>query len=224
MKLYYPNVLSEDATLDEILKGRSVARYGDGEIRLMFGGTSASQKADKSLAVELRMILMDSDPRVLPCIPNARSKTPKAKNWEKYTIPKITTKYTLPVYGSSFITRPDSAPWIDRPDYWDRMTSIWAGKDVTLVIGSQRSLTPARMSVAKSIRVVEGTYRDSYQIINELMEKIGRPAGPVILCLGATATVMASRLAKIDVHAVDLGHYGMMAKHKCTGRWSSKKE
>jgi Glycosyltransferase GT-D fold len=145
MKLWYPRVLSEDQTLDEVLRGRSISRYGDGELRLMLGGTSASQKANRKLAQELVRILTDPDQRVLPCIPNARSSSPKAANWEKYTISKITNHYTLGVYGSSFVTRPDSAPWIDNLDYWGKMRSIWSRKDVTLVAGSQRSLTPQNM-------------------------------------------------------------------------------
>jgi hypothetical protein len=220
MKLFYPRVFSEDVTLDKILQGRSAARYGDGEIRLMLGGSSASQRPDPRLAQELLQILADPDPRILPCIPNLRSATPKAANWEKYATPKITNCYKLPCYGSSFITRPDSAPWIDRREYWANVRSLWDGKEVTLVKGSDRSLTRLRMREAASVRVVEGQYRDSYTIVDQLMEQIGKPTGPVVLCLGACATVLAYRLAKLDVHAIDLGHIGMMAKYACTGRWN----
>lgn len=222
MKLWYPKVLSEDETLDLAIKGRSLSRYGDGELRLMLGGTSASQKACPRLAGELLRILSNPDPRVLPCIPNARSATPKVSNWEKYTITKITKHYQLKEYGSAFVTRPDSAPWIDREDYWEKIRSLWNGKDVTLVIGSGRSLTSDNMANAGSIRLVWGQYRDSYQIIDQLMEQIGKPSGPILICLGAAATILAARLAKLDLHAIDLGHTGMMMKHACTGRWDAR--
>lgn len=222
MKLFYPRVLSEDETLDQALRGRNLSRYGDGELRLMLGGTAASQKADPGLAKELSRILADPDPRILACIPNAHSESPKAKNWSGYTISKFTDHYKLKTYGSSFITRPDSAPWIDRPDYWEKIKSIWSGKDVVLVIGSKRSLTPDNMLEAKSVQVIWGFYRDSYTMVDELMEWIGKPSKTVILCLGAAGTALAYRLAKLDVHALDMGHVGMMVKHAGTGRWEAK--
>jgi hypothetical protein len=73
------------------------------------------------------------------CIPNALSATPKSESWARYTEPKFTALYGEQVFGSSFITRPDSAPWIDRPDYWDKVERLWRGQDITLVLG-----TPSR--------------------------------------------------------------------------------
>jgi Glycosyltransferase GT-D fold len=222
--LFYPQILNEDETLAQAINGRNLSRYGDGELRLMLGGSAASQKPDSRLAKELAQVLSDPDPRVLPCIPRAWCGSPKDGNWEKYAIPKVTNHYKLPVYGSAFITRPDSAPWIDRKDYWARVRSLWAGRDVTLVIGSQRSLTVEAMPESRSVRLLEGKYRDSYEIIDQLMEWIGRPSHTVLLCLGPSATVLAWRLAKINVHAVDIGHIGMMLRHACTGRWDVKKK
>ncbi len=49
--------------------------------------------------------------------------------------------------------------------------------------------------------------------IAELMEAIGKPSGPVLMCLGPTATVMAARFAKIGIHATDLGHLGLFMRH-----------
>jgi len=217
--MHYPKVLSEDETLDLAISGRSIARLGDGELRIMCGGTSPSQAADKNLARELQSIV-SLKREVLPCIPNLTKKSPKYQNWMKYTENKFMKFYIRPIYGSAFISRPDSAPWIDRTDYWEKMRSLWKDKDVVLVAGSDRSLTPEKMPEAKSIRVVKGTYRDSYAIIDRLMEEIGRPSDAVLICLGAAGTVLAARLADLGVHAIDLGHAGQMLKNACTGRWN----
>lgn len=217
--MFYPEVLDEDATLNTMLSGRSVARFGDGELRIAVGGHSASQKADVRLRAELIEILGKTT-RSLVCIPTMTSAKPK--NWAHYAHVVYTRMYRQKLYGSAFITRPDSAPHIDRPDYWERVRSIWRDKDVTLVAGSVRSLTPEKMPEARSVRFVEGTYRDSFSVLPRIEEQIGRPSGPVIICLGAAGTVLAERLARRGAWAMDLGHIGMMMKYEGQGRWSMK--
>jgi hypothetical protein len=69
------------------------------------------------------------------------------------------------------------------------------------------------LSEAASLRVVNGMRQHTYQIIDRFEEEIGKPSGPVLMCLGATATVLAERLAKKGVHALDLGHIGMFWRH-----------
>lgn len=212
-----PKVLTEDETIDAAIAGRSIARYGDGELRIAIGGSSASQAPDLSLARELTRMLAHHT-KSLVCIPAPTNAKPK--NWRKYFEGKYGTLYRQPLYGSAFISRPDSAPWIDRPDYWDKVRSLWRDRDVVLVAGSDRSLTPERMPEARSVKLVQGLYRDSFQVLARIEEEIGRPAGPVIICLGAAGTVLAERLARRGAWGLDLGHVGMMMKHAGTGKWS----
>jgi hypothetical protein len=221
----FPPCLSEAETIERAIAGANLARYGDGEFNLAIGRNCVSQAGNPKLAAELRAILEKAPKGCLPCLPNPYGGTPKKANWQRFE------NYNLNLgnqeYGSAFITRPDSAPWIDTADYWCRVRTIWAGKDVTLVKGSERSLRLDMMADAKSVREVWGTYRDAYasrgpdtrnnvaslKSINELMEAVGAPGHTVLMCLGATATVMAARLARKGVHAVDLGHLGMFMRH-----------
>lgn len=207
----YPKTLSEDETLDAAICGVSLSRFGDGELKLALGKNCVSQIADKSLAIELKEILARGTIGCLVCIPNLLAPTKKA--WSGYTDPKFTSMYGKQVFGSAFITRPDSAPWIDRPDYWAKLQKLWTAQDVTLVKGSERSLREETLATAATINVVEGPRRDAYAVIDELEEKIGRPHGPIIMCLGPAATVLAWRLAKKGLHAIDLGHVGMFMRH-----------
>lgn len=208
----YPYVLSEDATLDLALGGRSLARYGDGELKLILGKNCVSQVADPKLSLELATILQFRDGPCLPCIPNVTASS--IRTWPEYQQDKYVKLYGKGPFGSSFITRPDSAPWIDRPDYWAKVESLWSGKDITLVMGTERSLRQGMLGSAKSIREVRTrTHRDAYAEVDQVQEEIGTPSGPVLLCLGATATVLAARLAAKDVHALDLGHIGMFMRH-----------
>ena len=225
----YPKVLSEDATLDLLLSGHSIARYGDGEFRLMVGRDRPGQPYDETLARRLREILTEGK-GLLVGIPNLVGPAlppTKAAFWQKYREFWV-TKHLAPMrqYVSSFITRPDSAPWINRPDYWAKVRQLWAGKDVTLVRGDgAKSLMAHRMPEAKSVREVIGPRIGAWAARKRLMDEIGTPDHPVILCLGLAATAMAADLCAKGVHAMDLGHIGMFLKGvRADDRWHPKGE
>lgn len=209
----YPNVIGEFATLDRVLLGRSLARYGDGEFNLAMGGRAKCQRADPKMAKRLRDILIDSGDCMVG-IPNITAELPerKASFWKKYlsSAPPLLSERT---YYSSFITRPDSAPWIDTPDYWSAVESLWKGKRVTLVCGSDRSLRASDL-VGADVTEIVAPREDAFAGYDELLARIGRPE-LAILCLGPTATVLAVDLCDIGVQAVDMGHVGMfLRKHR----------
>lgn len=210
----YPAVLSEVETLKRAASGSSISRFGDGELRLAVGGDCVSQREKIPLLVaELKEILYKPRRGCLVCIPNALS-GPKSGNWKSYTGSQFVSLYGPQQYGSAFITRPDSSPWIDTPEYWASVHDLWRGKDVVLVVGDKKSVTTEMMAgEAKSTREVIGPRQNAYAQIDRIEEEIGRPAGVVILCMGPTATVLAWRLAAKGVHALDLGHVGMFMRH-----------
>ncbi len=211
----YPKVLSEDETLDRALNGESLARYGDGELRLCVGGKSRSQRSSERLKKEL-VNLLRYPCSALICIPNVKP-TPRIYSWRPYKENSYTKLYRLPFYGSSFISRPDSAPWINRPDYWDKIRQLWRDKNVTLVWEDKKtddlSFTPDMMNEAANLREVRGPAQDAYFAIDQIEEEIGMPDGTVLLCLGAAATILAARLANKGIHAVDVGHAGTFMRN-----------
>jgi hypothetical protein len=212
--VHYPNVLSESETLDRVLAGASLARYGDGEFNLCEGHGLKCQRFDLDLARRLREILIDSG-ECLVGIPNIRSRTPKLPFWSKY-LSRAPRLLTDRVYGSSFVTRPDSAPWVDTPDYWRRVESLWVGQRVTLVRGQTSSLTPDDLKGAAHVDDVIGPRAHAWSDYTELLSLIGRPAR-ALLCLGPTATVMAVDLCAKGVHAIDLGHIGLFYRKHLAG-------
>lgn len=217
--LPYPVVMTEAETLEAAIAGRSITRLGDGELRLADGGTAVSQIGHPRIRGEMRNVLLGTH-ECLVCIPHMRG--PKYhKTWRRYEMNKYISMYQRKEYGSAFITRPDSAPWIDTPEYWSRVRTLWQGKDIIAVLGPEgRSLTPEMLSDAKSCRVVYGPRRDAYEEIKRIEEEIGKleQGQIVILCLGACATILAVRLhTKWKAHALDLGHIGRMMRS--AGRW-----
>jgi hypothetical protein len=207
----YPSVLSEAATV-ELAHETSLARYGDGELKLALGRNCVSQRADKSLALELRRVLLEPG-GCLPCVPNVQSGTPKAESWARFAVDGYVRLYDPQLtYGSSFITRPDSAPWIDTPEFWRRLTDLWRGRDVVLVRGTDRSLRPAMLTEAASVEEVGCARRDAYAEVDALEGQLRQSRKRVLLCAGPTATVLAWRLHGHGVHALDLGHVGMFMR------------
>lgn len=218
MKL--PPILSEEETLQRALAGASLSRFGDGELRLASGtGTSPTQIGDHKLAKELCSILRNPPDGCLVCLPRF-DRGPKKENWERYASHRYMTMYTAKEYGSAFISRPDSAPHIDTPDYWESLEQLWSGAEVCFVAGTDRSLRDEDFASAKSVVRVSAPRRDAYAEIDRLENEIAEIGRRTILCLGATATVLAARLTKHNIQALDLGHAGMFRRHAGAYRYT----
>ncbi len=209
---FYPEVASEVVTMSMVLSGRSIARYGDGEFKMAGHPCGIkSQQPEPALSRRLREILHDSG-SCLVGIPNIRSDTPKADFWGKFM--QYSRLLRDRPYVSSFITRPDSAPWIDTPAYWSMVESLWKGRKITLVRGSTKSLIAEDLIGAAEVTEVIAPRQHAWSEYHELLERIGKPER-AILCLGPTATVMAVDLCAKGVHAIDAGHLGMFwHKHR----------
>ena len=217
----YPSVMGEWSTLVEARGGRSISRFGDGEIKLALGRSAKSQAGDPKLALELKKILRAPTGPVLPCIPNIGGPPgPKEAFWSQYRQGRYVSLYASHgVYGSSFVTRPDSAPGIDVPDYWAAVREIWHGRDPILVRGSTKSLVAGELEGAASVHEIVGprqhAWTERFNIYHEVLALTRAPEArkrPIILCLGATATVLASWLAIDGRWALDLGHIGMFLR------------
>jgi hypothetical protein len=218
---HWPAILSEDETVDRLLAGASVARFGDGEIKLALGRPAVSQKSDPDLQRRLREILIDAG-SCLVGLPNIHAATPKRAFWQPFDRPTVRALFRPKVYASAFVSRPDSAPWIARPDYWDKIRSLWRGKHVILVRGSGKSLSPGLLPEAAEVWEIgaprQHAWSEAGRIFREVItihDRVWSGRKPIVLlCLGATATVMAADLCSLGVQALDLGHLGMFLKRE----------
>lgn len=215
----YPTVVSEVETLKLVLNGRSLARYGDGEFNLCAGGSIPCQRFDTVLRERLQGILKASG-ECLVGIPNLHSPTPKAEFWKKYhgVAPLLADR----PYVSAFVSRPDSAPWIDTSEYWEALEGLWTGRPgVTLVRGSRRSLILDDICDAPYVREIHGPSVDAWERYDALLDQVAdaskAPGWLTVLCLGPTATVLAVDLCAMGHQAVDLGHVGMFYRKHLAG-------
>lgn len=196
--------------------GRSIARFGDGELKIATGRDAKSQQHNHQLSAALCRILHDMNGPCLPCIPRPASiPESKAVFWRPYMTAREYLRLYRPdgCYGSAFVTRPDSAPSIDNAGYWESVRKLWAGRDVVLVRGSTKSLTADRLGGAASVTEIVGPVQHAWREHADLFARLKREKSrQIILCLGATATVLASWLAHEGAWALDLGHLGMFTK------------
>jgi hypothetical protein len=217
----YPVIRSEEETLRRVCAGASLARYGDGEFNICRGGNASAQQHHPVLQRRLREILIESGSCMVG-IPNLNADAleemtdQKRVFWSRHAV--FADLLVGRPYASAFITRPDSAPWINTPAYWTQVESLWAGHDVTLVRGadSEKGLQPADLWMARSVREVLGPRRDAFDDYDRILEDIGTPSR-AILCLGPTATVLAVDLRARGVHAIDLGHLGLFLRKYRSG-------
>lgn len=212
----YPDVIDEWTTITLIKrKGLSIARYGDGELKLIRGASIKCQKYDPNLSSRLKFILV-SDTKCLIGIPNIADLSAmeplKQQFWSNYQ--SKTAYYNLnKVYVSSFITRPDSAPVIDSRDYFDAVKGIWRDRRVILINGNNRRFDkdPSILDTVASWERWERPAQDAWSGYAELLAKCQRePLDTLfVIALGPTATVLAYDLCQVGYQALDMGHIGM---------------
>lgn len=207
-------IIKERETLKELVKGASIARFGDGELRLALGVSVGHQQAHPKLVEELNHILKNPT-KCLIGIPYIENRSPRAATWRHYGTDKYTKLYNPEKqYYSAFITRPDSAPWIASEDYWEDIKSLYKNKDIIVVSGSRKGFRSEEMeNDVKSLKFIETLPQEAYAEIDKIEAEIGEDTSKVVLlAVGATATVLAYRLAERGFHALDLGHLPMFMR------------
>lgn len=202
--LSYPIVLDEFTTLERCLGGHSLTRVGEGELRLAAGNSIKCQAYDARLAHEMQALMLKPCP-ALVCLPRIWEGMPAERFWRQFEEPRYSRFYGFKTYGSAFISRPDMVHAIDTPAYWERASSLWRGRDVVLVARGNKVIS---LDSATSVVAIKCPPTDAYSEIARIEEEIGQPNVPILLAAGPTATVLAARLARKGLFAIDIGHLG----------------
>ncbi|WP_136193466.1 GT-D fold domain-containing glycosyltransferase [Actinomyces procaprae] len=210
--------LSMLETLDRVSEGYSLARWGDGEVRLMLQPEFQLmfQQPDACLAAELRGILEAND---------------TTSGYLLLGMPTVfTTRLWMGIYAESWhelapILKSSVAPWgnthVSRPLAFQRCGEravegwrrVWNRKSVCIIAGrgSKFELIPQLFDNALSVDRIDAPPRDAFAEIDAVKaDVLSAPSADVyLLALGPTATVLASWLSSEDGgsrHAVDIGH------------------
>lgn len=205
----WPTVLGEFETIERVLQGWSLSRFGDGELKIMHGAGYVRESANEQLTAELRETFARPSTRCLVAIPTLDPAGPKYDNWTRHQARFELLLDPVRVYGSAFVTRPDSAPWINARDYALKVQRIWEGKRAVVVCEKSGSMIKTVRLGARHATHLSCPRHGAFGRIGVLERNILELAPDVaILSVGPTASILANRLAGHGVHAVDLGSAG----------------
>ena len=217
-------IISPDETLDEIINNnKSISRFGDGELNIIFGGKTGFQKFNKKLSQRLYDILQTNEKGLLIGMPdtldlgNSNKFTDGCKRYWAKWIKKNFFKLIFllnknKTYYSSFITR-FYILYKDKSkisDYVGKLKKIWNQKDIVIIEGqkSRLGVNNNLFDNVKSIQRILCPSINAFNLYNKILNsalKIEKNK-LILLALGPTASVLAYDLYKAGYQVIDIGH------------------
>ena len=232
-----PQVASVDDTIDEIVKNkRSIARFGDGEIKLAAGKNISFQVNSKKIRNKMREVLSSNVDGLMIGIADIfdngeRYDEATNKHWKKHLarFRGVWYKYLLKdkTYYNASMTR----QYIglrhkeESGEIFEHIKKIWDNRDVVIIEGEMRRLGVGDdlLDNAKSVKRILGPSSEAFSKYDEILDEAKKLDKDVLilLALGPAATCLAYDLHKLGYQAVDIGHvdveyewYRMKAKKK----------
>ncbi len=213
----YPRVLSEEETLDLLLKERkSICRFGDGEFKLLAGEKHKSfQDVSEQLNKRMLEVLHSKNPDILVAIHPVRSFDALGRIWQKFIIrigeDVLSFLDSGLEYPSMGVFR--TLPKKDK-ERFDRhvknIKKLWDKRNVLFVVGknSRFEFVPELFENVQSADYVYAPAKNAfneYDTVLKLVKKYDPDDYLILLVLGPTATVMAYDLALAGYQAIDFG-------------------
>lgn len=210
-------IRDEWATVRAVLDGRkSLARYGDTELKLTQGRHGVTQMASADIGKRLRRILKIPNPNVLVGVPRIVPDIPPLASkgfWEQY-IPLMRgiCDRVNTTWFSAFVSRRDAWPIPREAEYWTTWRQVWADRPVLLLSGSKKGFSTRRLlNTAASVDVIETPRRDAWSAYTGMLADCRAWAAAkrdplVVAACGAAATVLCHELGCEGIQALDMGH------------------
>lgn len=205
----YPRVYDEWRTLCGLLAGSSLARFGDGELKIMYGAGYAREPPNEGLTRELRDTFMRPARGCLLGVPTM-APGPKLANWERHAerFAALMWDSSVKEWYSAFISRPDSAPHIRCPRFARAAEALWFRRRATVVCQRHGSMLDL-VRLSTSAIWIECPTHNAYAFIDTLEAAVALTEPEIaILSAGPTATLLANRLARRGIQAIDFGSAG----------------
>lgn len=206
----YPRVLGEAETVSLLAqRGLSISRYGDGEFKMMEGNGYRRETAKPDLTMALNWAFRANVPQCLKAIPTMDVCGPKYQHWLRSERRFCRHLDPNTQYVSAFISRPDSAPWINTIEFAKAYQKLWLGRRVAVLCEKDGSAYRAVRIGSKQVTHVRCPTHEAFQHIDDFEATIlDTGADVAILSCGATASILAVRLAQRGMQAIDFGSGG----------------
>lgn len=211
-------------TLDKLLEGYSISRFGDGELSLIYKRKKNGinyQESNQEMSEKLAEILKSNVDKHLVAIPEPFIKIDNlilsdAYFWSKYFLSnkKYLKKYLDKdkLYYDSLITR-FYMPYLNVNEankIVNKFKKLFENREILIVEGENTrfGLGNTLFDKSSSIQRILCPSKNAYRLYDKILNKIKTlPKNKLILiALGPTATILAYDLAKIGYQAIDIGH------------------
>lgn len=231
-------IKDKEETVNKIIQGYSISRYGDGEFSLAYKTKGINfQEYNPEISQRLRQILKSNLEKHMVAIPSPLIKIDDIIKgdgyyWSKFyfqsksKLNKVLDKNK--VYYDSMITR-FYMPYIPKNKNIkciERLKEYFKTKDILILEGENtrfglgNSLLKDAKSISRILLPAKNSYEKYSQIMAEVTENYPKDI-LILIALGPTATVLAYDLCEKGYQALDIGHmdveyewYLMGADHK----------
>ncbi len=224
----HPKVAGLDETMDKILDGKSIARFGDGELQAITNNIDNSfQTSNQELSDAIKVVLNSKNKDLLIAIAPPFSWTlvnlnNESRNywepiliknwaiWEKY----LGQKY----YYNAFITRPyfDYTTKFRKTEskkIFKKFKQLWNNKNILIIEGeySRFGVNDDLLNSSKSVKRIIGPSKNAFEKIDEIEKQTRQYVNQhsvdlILLSLGQTATILTYRLLDLNIQLIDIGH------------------
>lgn len=217
-----PKVAGVEETIQTIIDTRcSIARFGDGEIKLVAGKDISFQKATPLAVRKLRQTLSSDEEGLLICLADifgdrSRYTENDSRYWTKHLARFRRIWYKYLRKGKQYYNASITRQYIALKDHaqsaavFEMFKRIWDGRDIVFIEGEK-----SRMGVgndlfanAKSVRRILGPAREAFSRYDDLLQTACTMDKDVLflLALGPCATALARDLHQKGYQALDIGH------------------
>lgn len=217
-----PQVLTLEDSLQVLLNSeKSLARFGDGEFKLMMMEGINFQKADKKLATKLIEVLQNKNPNLLVGLPDvfgccySEYFRRVMVNYREFLYQYIDFSSQ---YCNSMITRQSKFNSEQEGiEYYDKIKNLWKNRDIVIVegegsrLGIGNDLFSGANSIIRILCPIKNAFSKYDRILSEC-KQISKDK-LFILALGPTATVLAYDLSNLGYRALDVGHVDLMYEY-----------
>lgn len=225
MKYGVPNVLTAEQSVDKIIRNKaSVARFGDGEFKLMYNIADLKfQKRNKLLSKRLREVITSNVDNLYIGIPKIFTEKDLIYRsneshifWKKHLLKYRKKWYKLLDFNYIYINASFTRNYIGIKnknnilEYFNKVKKIWEHRDVIIVegkfsrVGVGNDLLNNTKSISRIIAPAENAFDYYEKILNTILEY--PQSNLILIALGPTATILAKDLHTRGYQAIDIGH------------------
>ncbi|MCM0725987.1 GT-D fold domain-containing glycosyltransferase [Latilactobacillus curvatus] len=223
-------ILSPLETVNLLInENKSISRFGDGEMNIMVNKKSIGfQEYSKELAEELKEASHGTDKRLV-AIPHGFCDTKIDKLsvkvfWWSYVVrnfKRINEIFKENLYADASFSR--TVTELKNKEYiaenLKKVRRVWENKDVVIIEGEKTRFGVGNdlFRNTKSVSRVIAPAKNAYSRIDDLEKSIEikkfKSDILVLLAIGPTASVLAMRLEKKGIQAIDIGHFDLQYEY-----------